>query len=278
MLARLRRKFHEVWRYPALAAGPGDWRDLMLFSLARNRLLPAALARSFTRHGVFTITPRLRAAGGEPVRIGLDDFPGIDSFDEIFIDRIYNLKAVPFRPELVVDCGAFCGFFTTLAVGYFPQARVVCFEANPENTARLQAQLALLSRPVEMHAMAVWLQDGTVRFAGSGLGGAICRDRGTSPTEHQVPCIDFPRWLEQHHPESLVWKLDIEGAEAELLPATLPHLPRKTVCFLETHWNDERCQELLAPYCGAGFSLQEVRRRPWDQGDGAYIEWSLIRT
>jgi FkbM family methyltransferase len=155
---------------------------------------------------------------------------------------------------------------------------VVCFEANPENIARLKDQLALLSRPVEMHAAAVWLQDGTIRFAGSGLGGAICRDDRISHAAHHVPCINFPRWMEEHRPESLVWKLDIEGAEAELLPATLPHLPRKTVCFLETHWNDERCREFLEPYRSAGFSLHEVRRRPWEHGGGAYVEWSLIRT
>ena len=72
-------------------------------------------------------------------------------------------------------------------------------------------------------------------------------------------------------------KLDVEGAEAELLPATLPHLPATTTCFLETHHPDATCEALLAPYRAAGFSVDEIRRRPAAGGRFDYVEWRLQR-
>jgi hypothetical protein len=49
------------------------------------------------------------------------------------------------------------------------------------------------------------------------------------------------------------------------------------VCFLETHHPDAVCEELLAPYRAAGFTVREIRRRPAESGDFSYIEWLLTR-
>jgi hypothetical protein len=49
------------------------------------------------------------------------------------------------------------------------------------------------------------------------------------------------------------------------------------VCYLETHYSDEVCGDLLAPYYDAGFTVKEVRRRPAESGEFSYIEWLLTR-
>ncbi|MBX3749534.1 MAG: FkbM family methyltransferase [Opitutaceae bacterium] len=274
MLDRLQRKLAEICRYPALAHKPADRRDLRALGLWRTRVLSAAMASRLTGRGEAVITPGLQATAGQPVRVTIGDYSELDCFDEIFVERIYALERVPFRPDLVVDCGGFRGYFCALARGAFPQARVVCIEPNPRHQPALAAQLALLSAPVERLEVAVGTQDGVGAFAGDGMGGALV----ASGSGQSVPVriLDFARWLAACRATALVWKLDIEGGEAEILPAALAHLPARTALFLETHYPRSRCEELIAPYAAAGFVVHEVRRR--EQGGRTYIEWLLLRS
>lgn len=201
----------------------------------------------------------------------------IDTFDELFLERIYDLGSAGFAPALVADCGGYCGYFSAMAAGWFPSAQIACFEANPSNLPMLEAQLALLGTKVELMAAAVNIRDGTVTFSGSGTGGSIgAKDAGGGSTE--VPCLDFPRWLAGRAPASLILKMDVEGAEIELLPAILGILPKQTVLFLEAHCADARCEQLLVPYSSAGFLVSEVRRREADGKGFSYIEWFLKRS
>lgn len=203
--------------------------------------------------------------------------PGqLDTFEEIFLDRIYDLSVVGFQPERVADCGGYCGYFSAMASGVFRNAAVTCFEANPDNLRPIEAQLALLDHRVELVAAAVHVREGTVAFSGSGVGGGIVRGEAEGQAR-RVPCIDFPAWLRARAPASLVLKIDIEGAEVELLPALLGWVPAPTVIFLETHHPDETCGALLGPYREAGFTVTEVRRRVAPGAGFDYVEWNLVR-
>lgn len=273
MLKRLQRKIRDIRRYPALAASAADRRDLRLLGLVHNRVFAPAFAARFTTTGL-VIAPRLAATRGQPVRVALDHSGQIDCFNELFFDNIYELEKVAFAPDLVADCGGYCGYFSTMAAGFFPQAALACFEANPDSLPMLRAQLDLLGRPVELQGRAVFIRDGSITFSGAGVGGSVSDANVTGGRE--IPCLDFPRWLQQRAPQRLVWKLDVEGAEDVLLPACLPLLPRATVCFLETHHPDAVCTALLTPYRNAGFVVREIRRRPADGFD--YVEWMLQRT
>lgn len=275
LVDRLRRKYHDVVQYPALSFGRRDRRDLWILGLTRNRVRGAdALRRLSGRHHV--ITPRLSATRGEKVRVQFNSQGQIDVFDEIFLAGIYDFGAVTFEPALVVDCGAYCGYFSALAAGVFPRSQIVSFEANPANLPMLEAQLDLLTVKVELHPEAVFIRDGTVGFKGSGIGGGVISPDDPDSLK-RVSCIDFPQWLSRRAPSSLLWKLDVEGAELDILPAVLHCLPPRTVCFLETHHPDEVCGDLLAPYYDAGFTVKEIRRRPAESGAFSYVEWLLIR-
>ncbi len=274
-LKRLLRKIQSVRQYPALAFGARDRRELWLLGLVRNRV-PGSGAAQMIMGNRRLIVPRLALTRGEKVRVQLDRMDQVDVFDELFLSRIYDLEAVDFAPGLVVDCGAYCGYFSAMAAGVFSRARLVCFEANPANLPMLEAQLALLVVKVELRPEAVYLHDGSMAFSGGGMGGAIV-EPDDPLSLRRVACIDFPRWLRECAPSSLVWKLDVEGAELGLLPATLGCLPRRTTCFLETHHPDEVCEALLEPYRAEGFAVREIRRRPAKDGRFSYIEWLLTR-
>lgn len=267
---RICRKIREVLKYPALAWGARDRWILLWIGLVRCRVW--RLGPGSRRLCV----ARLAATRGQRVRLQLGHGEQADVFDELFINRVYDLGCVGFAPDLVVDCGAFCGYFSAMAAGFFPAARFACFEANPDNIPSLREQLALLRPRVEMFAAAVSVRDGTAPFSGGGMGGALVSEDSPGRTR-RVQSMNFPRWLESQGARSLVWKLDVEGAELELLPATLGCLPRATACFLETHYTDTVCKTLLDPYGAAGFAVREIRRKPSESGDYSYIEWQLTR-
>jgi FkbM family methyltransferase len=275
MLHRLKRKLLEISRYASLAYHPEDRRDLWALSLWRNRILSLNIACRLTKKSTGVIMPRLTVTGGQPVRLHLGDYGEVDCFDELFINKIYQLDDVPFAPDLVVDCGAYRGYFCALARGTYRNARMVCFEPNPEHQESLDAQLVLLSAPVEKIMAAVGTMETSADFAGCGMGGAVVTDFTTNLPTVKVRVVDFPRWLATQKIKALVWKLDVEGAEAEILPHALSCLPARTALFLETHYPEEHCHKLLSPYAQAGFSVRKVRQR--QIAEHTYIEWFLVR-
>ena len=222
------------------------------------------------------VTPRVAPAGGARLRLDLTGFVDPMIYEEIFVDGIYPLERVPFVPDLVVDCGACHGMFTLLARARFPKARLLAFEPEPVNFTRLQANLALNPPGIEAVRAAVGAAAGRVHFAGEGFGGHVVGLEDSTGIEVEVASL--PALINQARPERLVLKIDIEGAERELLPALVSHLPPQTVIFLETHHDRPACAAYLQPCLAAGFVDEIIRRRPPEPGETVeYVERLLIR-
>jgi tRNA1(Val) A37 N6-methylase TrmN6 len=64
-------------------------------------------------------------------------------FNEIVVDRIYDLELVPFTPDQIFDCGGHIGMFSLLARSRYPMAQLTVFEPNPENVCRIRRQVQL---------------------------------------------------------------------------------------------------------------------------------------
>lgn len=277
MITRLQRRWSTMRAFAATGLTLPDRFELAFAGFARHR--PFGGDSLYARAGravCGAVTPRVAPAGGARLRLDLTGFVDPMIYEEIFVDGIYPLEVVPFAPDLVVDCGACHGMFTLLARSRFPAARLVAFEPEPTNFARLQENLALNSPGPEAVRAAVGPAAGHVRFTGSGFGGHILGAEETGDIEVEV--VSLPEFLRQARPQNLVLKLDIEGAERELLPAIVPQLPSKTVIFLETHHDPTICAAYLQPCLKAGFVDKIIRSRPPEPGKTAeYVERLLMR-
>lgn len=176
------------------------------------------------------IEVHLGRSPNESVLLNLQSQEEIDVFGEVLIDCNYPLEKVPFRPAMIVDCGANIGFFSALALVCFPRTRIIAWEPDTANFKRAREQRILCSDSVVLHAAAVSDREGFVCLEGSGHG---CTVRKLS--SGKVPCIDFPAWwLANAVPRTLV-KMDIEGHEEIVLRAMKGLWMAPMALFLETH-------------------------------------------
>ena len=273
---RYHRRIYAMFNFASQGLRLDDQLSLALAGLARHRpfegdSLYARIGRRLTPE----LAPRVTAAGGQRISLDLSRLSEPIIFEEIFIDRTYPIEKVPFTPDVVIDCGAFCGMFTLLARARFPLARFIAFEPEPHNYSRLTRNLQLNKADVETYAAAVGVSEGTVSFTGNGFGGHI--SNGGEINSITVPVISLAGLLRRLQPERLVLKIDVEGAEMEILPVILPLLPPQTVIFIETHHEDAVCRTYLDPCLAVGFSHELIRNRMPTDMPALYLERMLVR-
>lgn len=251
-----------------------DRCELAVAGFARHRPFGDNSLYARTGRALFgDVTPHIAPAAGQRIRPDPTDLVDPMLYEEIIVEGIYPLDRVPFVPDIVVDCGACHGMFSLLARGRFPSARFVAFEPEPANLIRLQDNLSLNPPGIEAVCAAVGATQGRVRFTGGGFGGHLAADGEAGGIEVEV--LALPGYLREAKPQRLVLKIDIEGAERDLLPALTDSLPPDTVIFLETHHDEATCAAYLQPCLAAGFRHEIVRRRA--AGPGDYVERLLIR-
>lgn len=271
---RIAERLRVARRFAAAGTGPMDRVSLFRGGVARHRPFdgPSPYAR-LGRLGGAVITPRIRQARGQRVQLDLRELTGLILFEEVFLDAIYPLERVNFTPAAIVDCGACEGFFSLLAHARFPGVPCHAFEPQPQNVARLRRNFALNGLTATVHAAAVGVAEGRALFHGEGFGGHLAAAHTAGASEVRV--VNLATFLTGLAAPRLLLKIDIEGAEAELLPALAARLPEHTAIFLETHHPEPVWRSYLEPLRAAGFARCELRRHR-DAG-AEYVEHFLLR-
>ena len=188
---------------------------------------------------------------------------------EVFLERVYNLKAIHPPPMLVVDAGGHIGTFAVLASVTFPTAKVISFEPDPGNFAVLRRNIHRNGLRVEAANVALADFDGESLLAGpSSMGKHIGAGQGTRVEVRKLSeLVDFSAVAR------LVMKVDVEGSEWKLLEECGPRLPANTVLFIETH-NGASDRERMPRFAERhGFRLTHTCEKPAQN----YDEWRLTR-
>lgn len=173
--------------------------------------------RNELRSDPITTTYRLRESG---VVVALRQ-PGADvmALDQIFSQREHEFPAPVLRslgtlpgPLRVVDLGANVGLFGAWLLGRFPTARILAFEADPENAAvhKVAIDANGASDRWQLVEAFAGTRAGTTRFVPGLLGLSHAADDAAGI---DVPVVDV---LPDLKTADLV-KIDIEGAEWPLL-------------------------------------------------------------
>ena len=154
------------------------------------------------------------------------------------------------RPgDICLDAGAHYGYFTLLLARLCgPEGTVIAFEAQPDNARVVRANVRAngLTANVVFEQAAASARDGTIELHASSSGGSTewtidegfaHRAPAPSPVRAmmRVPSIALGRYLASADRLDVI-KMDIEGAEAEVVPALTPLLARlRPTVVLEFH-------------------------------------------
>lgn len=139
--------------------------------------------------------------------------------------------------DVVWDIGANVGVYTV--VGAAAGADVYAFEPFPPNVARLRANLRRNGVEATVDSRAITAASGTVHLrASSPLPGAqgsgVVDATSPSPSAHVVQAVAGD---DVDHPPPTVLKIDVEGAEADVIAGMIDTMQRETlrVVYLEVH-------------------------------------------
>lgn len=182
-------------------------------------------------------------------------------FEEVFIRNAYDLNKVMFAPQVILDCGAHIGIFSLLAKSRFPGAHVTAYEPNPQNSRLVRRQITSNDLDITLIESAISTEAGKLDFAWTNSHNGKLLHNGSNHHAYQVSTIDFPEFLKELRPVSLLLKMDIEGEEMSIFPKIMPFLPRQTAIFFETHSGDAGWREIETLLTSNHFKVDQIISR-----------------
>lgn len=175
-------------------------------------------------------------------------FPDAASFvfmyKEIFKEEIYRFdseKEIPF----IIDCGANIGMSIIYCKKQFPKAKIIAFEPEKRIFQYLKKNIDLhnLSN-VDLINKAVWRENTTLNFINEGADAnritSLYNDANGNET-YNVEAVKLSEYIIE---EVDFLKLDIEGAEVEVLKEIEPKLYLAKHLFIEYHSSEFAKQQL----------------------------------
>jgi FkbM family methyltransferase len=128
--------------------------------------------------------------------------------------------------QKILDAGAYHGVYTTVfAKAAGARGDVVAVDPVPGNAAVIEVNLAINGLRGRIENCAIAMVDGEVGFSADSCGRIVARG-GIRRRSRRLRSI---------LPDATIVKLDIEGAEYEVVPAQIDELPAARVWIVEIH-------------------------------------------
>jgi FkbM family methyltransferase len=183
---------------------------------------------------------------GKPLHL-VDGKSFVSAYKEIFDRQIYRFSSSRKDP-LILDCGANIGLAVLYWKKLFPEARIIAFEPDPNVFQALSWNCAHWNiTGVELVNKAVWKETGELSFwsEGADAGHIVDEAHGDKNSRIKVPAVRLKDYLRD--PIDFL-KIDIEGAETEVLIDCADRLNQVGYLFVEYHdfiGQQQRLDEVL---------------------------------
>jgi FkbM family methyltransferase len=165
---------------------------------------------------------------------------------------------------LILDVGANAGLFSHWVWLQQPGARFVVFEPLPKMASKIRAWIGRTGADAQLQEKAVSNQPGTATFYSSSDDDttASLRPEGAKTREAQVPVVSLDSALLDQ--EVFLVKIDVEGAECEVLAGAVKTLGRTRFLLVEAHTTEARSK--IHHQLGAAWQSKQV-------GTSDYLFW-----
>lgn len=164
----------------------------------------------------------------------------LHGLEELFIEETYRFNSSKTAPR-IIDCGANTGLSVIYFKRLFPQAKITAFEPDKAIFKILKENLQAFGYDdVEPINKAVWNETGSIKFlAAGGVGGRISEGKNEKTIE--MPAFRLKDLLNE---EIDFLKLDIEGAEYNVIEDCNNNLKNVKNIFIEYHSEEKKEQKL----------------------------------
>jgi FkbM family methyltransferase len=165
----------------------------------------------------------------------------IKTYEELFLDEIYRFQTISEQP-IIIDCGANIGLSSLYFKSIYPNAILHAFEPDAALFQLLEknAQVNGFTN-THLHQAAVWIEDTNLSF--SSKGSEASHIDLSNQSEHQVKAIRLSSFLTQFERIDFL-KMDIEGAEFQVVADCLEGLKKVDHFFLEYHGKVDQTKQL----------------------------------
>jgi len=167
------------------------------------------------------------------------------SIQELFVDEIYKFNCATDSPY-ILDCGAHIGMSILAYKQQYPKAKIIAFEPDPHNFSLATANVNSWSYAnIEIINKAIWTHNDAITFHSTGDMGSNIIEAVPEATNNgnlvQMPCARLKDYL--HEPIDFI-KMDIEGAEYEVMKDCAGHFGNVQNLFVEYHGNYDEMYKL----------------------------------
>ena len=159
---------------------------------------------------------------------------------EIYYREYYHFKPSKREEGIIVDCGANIGLSSLYFCQNYPNHTVIAFEPDPNVYQKLRTNLGHYENKITLINSAVYTEEGIQKFVSDGKdGGQLSFHKEVESRIIEVKTVHFLNFLSQYESIDML-KIDIEGAEKELIPHIAPALQKVSNLFIEYHqYKDE---------------------------------------
>jgi len=179
---------------------------------------------------------RMQLAGIEHplwARAGTSD---VETFEEVFLMRQYDLPIAGFEPLHILDLGANIGYASVYFAARWPQARILAVEPATSNLGLLDQNTRAWDHITCLQA-AVWSHPSWVQVTNpKAAPNAFRVSESNDPRKENIPAYTISQLIERQGCKHLdLLKMDVEGAEAEIFQNGAEWLDQVKVLIIELH-------------------------------------------
>jgi FkbM family methyltransferase len=140
------------------------------------------------------------------------------------------------KPALIIDAGANIGLSALYFRMKFHDAKIICFEPETNNFEILRKNI-LQHNNIELVQKGLWSESTDIYLnSGTSAYDFYITDAPTEATIGKIPCISIPDLIKQYGIVRIdILKLDIEGAEKQILASNTEWLDKVECLMIETH-------------------------------------------
>jgi FkbM family methyltransferase len=165
-------------------------------------------------------------------------------------------RFLPQDPKVIVDAGGFIGDLACHWATKFPAARIVVIEPNPDNYKFVKRNIEPYGDRITLLNKGLWSRAARLKVEGDEMESHVVETTGD---DFDVDATDVPSILATCGGRIDVLKLDIEGAEAEVLgPGAQQWIDRVGFVVVETHGPQIEA-DILQRMAGFGFQANRYR-------------------